>query len=94
MTTQTPTVPDVRDRVALQQPYAVILYNDEVNTMAYVVDSLLHCVPELTQPQAAEIMLEAHSNGRAIVIVCPLERAEAYRGCLHSRGLTVTIEQA
>ena len=77
-----------------EPPYAVILHNDEVNTMAHVVESLLQCVPSLDHRQAAEIMLEAHSNGQARVIVCPLERAEAYRDCLQSRGLRATIEKA
>ncbi|MGH2583624.1 MAG: hypothetical protein ACRDJE_01785 [Dehalococcoidia bacterium] len=39
-------------------------------------------------------MLEAHEHGRALVIVCPLERAELYRDRLESRGLTATIEKA
>lgn len=94
MTTQPVTPPEVIQREELSPLYAVILHNDPVNTMAHVVESLLECVPELTQPQAAEIMLEAHSEGRALVIVCPLELAEAYRDCLRSRGLTVTIEPA
>ena len=51
-------------------------------------------MPDLSHQQAAEIMLEAHSRGQALVVVCPLERAEAYRDCLRSRGLTATIEKA
>ena len=51
-------------------------------------------MPDLSHQQAAEIMLEAHSRGQALVIVCPLELAEAYRDCLRSRGLTATIEKA
>ena len=94
MTTQPTTPPQVSERTELSPPYAVILHNGQVNSMAYVVESLLECVPELTQPQAADIMLEAHGSGRALVIVCPLEMAETYRNCLRSRGLTATIEQA
>jgi ATP-dependent Clp protease adaptor protein ClpS len=94
------TAPDVtrttreEERVAILPPYSVILHNDDVNEMNYVVQSLLMCVPELDSGHAAEIMIEAHLNGKAHVITCPLERAELYRDRLQSRGLTATIEKA
>lgn len=97
MTTSTPEIltrPDVETRPVILPPYAVILHNDDHNEMIYVVRSLLLCVPEVTPDQAVQIMFEAHENGRALVIVCPLERAEVYRDRLQSRGLTATIERA
>lgn len=75
-------------------PYRVILHNDDVNDMAHVVRALLASVPELDINQANEIMLEAHLQGRAEVIICPLEHAELYRDRLESFGLTATIERA
>lgn len=78
----------------LLPPYAVILHNDDVNEMMYVVRSIVACVPEIDWEQAVAIMVEAHENGRAHVITCPLERAEHYRDRLESRGLTATIEKA
>jgi ATP-dependent Clp protease adaptor protein ClpS len=83
-----------RDLAAILPPYAVILHNDDVNEMNYVVRSLLMCVPELSAQDAAEVMLQAHLNGKACVIACPLERAELYRDRLQSRRLTATIERA
>jgi ATP-dependent Clp protease adaptor protein ClpS len=88
------TRPRERDATEILPPYAVILHNDDVNDMAYVVRSLLMCVPELEAERAMEIMLEAHLHGQAHVIACPLERAELYRDRLQSRGLTATIEKA
>ena len=88
------TLPRQEQRPAILPPYAVILHNDDVNEMSYVVRSLLVCVPELDAQRATEIMLEAHLNGQARVITCPLERAELYRDRLQSRGLTATIERA
>ncbi|MPZ24323.1 MAG: Clp protease ClpS [Dehalococcoidia bacterium] len=61
--------------------------------MDHVVRALLRAVPELATERAVEVMLEAHSAGRAEVIVCPLERAELYRDRLESQGLTATIER-
>jgi ATP-dependent Clp protease adaptor protein ClpS len=75
-------------------PYRVILHNDDVNDMAHVVRALLASIPELGTNQAKEIMLNAHLQGRAEVITCPLEHAELYRDRLESFGLTTTIEKA
>ena len=74
-------------------PYAVILHNDDHNSMDHVVQSLLVCVPELEAEQAVQVMLTAHEEGRARVIRCPLERAELYRDRLEAQGLTATIEK-
>ncbi|MBI4498283.1 MAG: ATP-dependent Clp protease adapter ClpS [Chloroflexi bacterium] len=74
--------------------YHVILHNDDMNGMHYVVHCLLRCVPSLTPEQATAIMLEAHHHGQAVVITCPLEPAELYRERLESCGLTATIERA
>jgi ATP-dependent Clp protease adaptor protein ClpS len=97
MTTSTPEIETRSEAVTrplILPPYAVILHNDDRNDMVYVVRSIVVCVPEVTAEQAVEIMYEAHQSGRALVIVCPLERAELYRDRLESRGLTATIEKA
>ena len=72
--------------------YRVLLHNDDFNSMEYVVQALLETVPGLTQPQAVSIMMEAHTNGLALVITCALEHAEFYCETLKGRGLTSTIE--
>jgi ATP-dependent Clp protease adaptor protein ClpS len=74
--------------------YAVILHNDEVHSMDFVVESLLKSVPGLSQPEAIAIMLETHQTGRGIVIVCPLEQAEHYRDRIRSFTLVCTVERA
>ncbi|HLO83618.1 MAG TPA: ATP-dependent Clp protease adapter ClpS [Nostocaceae cyanobacterium] len=72
--------------------YRVLLHNDDYNSMEYVVQVLLTTVPSLTQPQAVSIMMEAHTNGLALVITCAQEHAEFYSETLKSHGLTSTIE--
>ncbi|EFA72561.1 ATP-dependent Clp protease adapter ClpS [Cylindrospermopsis raciborskii] len=72
--------------------YRVLLHNDDYNSMEYVVQVLLSTIPSLTQPQAVTIMMEAHSNGLALVISCALEHAEFYCESLNNHGLTSTIE--
>ena len=44
--------------------YRVLLHNDDFNGMEYVVQTLLQTVPSLTQPQAVDIMMEAHNINR------------------------------
>ncbi|MDJ0575308.1 MAG: ATP-dependent Clp protease adapter ClpS [Xenococcaceae cyanobacterium MO_234.B1] len=72
--------------------YRVLLHNDDFNSMEYVVQTLMKTVAGMTQPQAVNIMMEAHTNGTALVITCTLEHAEFYCETLCNHGLTSTIE--
>ena len=72
--------------------YRVLLHNDDFNPMEHVVETLLKTVPSLSQPQAVNIMMEAHTNGMALVITCALEHAEFYSETLKMNGLSSTIE--
>ena len=72
--------------------YKVLLHNDPVNTMDYVVETLRQVVPQLSEQDALNIMLETHNNGVGLVITCDLEPAEFYSESLKAKGLTSTIE--
>lgn len=72
--------------------YRVLLHNDDFNSMEHVVQTLMKTVGGMTQPQAVDIMMEAHTNGIALVITCALEHAEFYCQSLKGHGLTSTIE--
>ena len=72
--------------------YKVLLHNDPVNTMDYVVETLREVVPQLSEQDALNIMLETHNSGVGLVIVCDLEPAEFYSESLKAKGLTSTIE--
>src|SRR5262249_16387214 len=91
---ETPVAPHLEKLKKLLPPYAVVLHNDEVNDMVHVVRSLMRSVPALTLQKATKIMLEAHNEGKARVITCPLEQAELYRDRLQGCSLTATIEKA
>jgi ATP-dependent Clp protease adaptor protein ClpS len=84
-----------RSTLTVRKPaprYRVLLHNDDFNTMEHVVETLIKTVAGMTQPQAVNIMMEAHTNGLALVIVCDLEPAEFYCETLKSHGLTSSIE--
>jgi ATP-dependent Clp protease adaptor protein ClpS len=52
----------------------------------------MQTVAGMTQPQAVDIMMEAHTNGTALVITCALEHAEFYCETLKNHGLMSSIE--
>tara|TARA_Y100001968_G_scaffold333849_1_gene400153 strand:+ start:5433 stop:5810 length:378 start_codon:yes stop_codon:yes gene_type:complete len=72
--------------------YKVLLHNDPINSMEFVVNTLREVVPQLSEQDAMAIMLEAHNTGIGLVIVCDLEPAEFYSESLKAKGLTSTIE--
>ncbi len=72
--------------------YRVLLHNDDFNPMEYVVQVLTKTVANLTIPQAVSIMMQAHTNGTALVITCAQEHAEFYNETLQAHGLTSSIE--
>lgn len=92
--TETPVRPDIELDRSILPPYIVLLHNDDHNSMDHVIYALVESVPELSIERAAEIMLEAHVQGRAVVVTTPLELAELYRDRLETFGLTATIEKA
>ncbi|GMT42739.1 MAG: hypothetical protein IEMM0002_1150 [bacterium] len=57
--------------------YRVILHNDEVTPMDFVVAALVRFFVS-DEKKAEEIMMEAHEEGRATAAVMPFERAEFY----------------
>ena len=66
--------------------YRVLLHNDPVNTMEYVVTTLRQVVPSLSEQDAMAVMLEAHNTGVGLVIVCDIEPAEFYCESLKAKG--------
>jgi ATP-dependent Clp protease adaptor protein ClpS len=81
------------ERVRKPSPrYRVLLHNDPVNSMEYVVVTLRQVVPSLSEQDAIAVMLEAHNTGVGLVIVCDIEPAEFYCETLKAKGLTSTIE--
>ena len=81
------------ERVRKPSPrYKVLLHNDPVNSMEYVVTTLRQVVPSLSEQDAIAVMLEAHNTGVGLVIVCDLEPAEFYCETLKGKGLSSSLE--
>lgn len=71
----------------------VILHNDEVNEMGFVVESLCRFV-RLSVPAATRCTMEAHKKGISLLLSTHREHAELVAEQLTSLRLTVTIEPA
>jgi ATP-dependent Clp protease adaptor protein ClpS len=59
----------------LERPYRIIIENDDVTPMEFVVLVLLG-IFELDFERAVQVMLEAHNKGRAYVATLPFEQAQ------------------
>jgi len=77
---------DVTDR-----PWIVIVWNDPVNLMSYVV-FVLQKLFGYSREKATRLMLQVHREGKAAVSEGTREKAEADVARLHGYGLWATLE--
>lgn len=74
--TVTPTVTFVvAERDDLEKPYRVIIENDDVTPMDFVV-VILRIFFDLEFDRSMSVMLTAHHEGRALVTVLPFAEAQ------------------
>ncbi len=85
-------VPDTDDGVDVDKPWQVVVWNDPVNTMSYVV-YVFRKLFGYDETKATKLMLQVHYEGRAIVSHGPREKAEVDCYRLHGHGLWATLEQ-
>lgn len=83
----------VRKPPEMLPPWKVLLHNDDVNDMGYVVSTLIELTP-LDKNAALERTVEANDTGLSLILVTHKERAELYQEQFTSKQLTVTIEPA
>jgi len=76
----------------LELPWKVIVLNDPVNLMSYVV-MVFRKVFGYDKEKATQHMLEVHENGKSVLWIGELEKAEAYVYELQSWKLTAILEQ-
>ncbi len=84
--------PDTRTESSLSQPWNVVVWNDPITLMSYVV-YVFQKLFGFGREHATQLMLEVHHRGRAIVATVDREKAEYYVSRLHGFGLQATLEQ-
>ena len=88
---QTRTQPRQKSAARQLPPYRVLLHNDPINDMTYVVRAIMELV-HLSMAVATQRMMEAHTRGLTLLCVTHKERAELFIEQFASKKLTVTIE--
>lgn len=78
--------------VVSDRPWIVIVWNDPVNLMSYVV-LVLQKLFGYSRPKATRLMRQVHEEGRAAVSHGTREKAEADVARLHAHGLWATMER-
>jgi len=71
-------------------PWNVIVWNDPITLMSYVV-LVFRQLFGYDEPTATKLMLQVHNQGRAVVACEPREKAEWYVYRLHEYGLQATL---
>ncbi|NBV86074.1 MAG: ATP-dependent Clp protease adapter ClpS [Verrucomicrobia bacterium] len=89
----TTLLPELDENVELGQPWQVVVHNDPVNLMTYVVKVFIK-VFGFSRETAEKHMWEVHKKGRSVVWSGERERAELYVQQLHSYLLLATLEQS
>lgn len=94
-----PVVPDedvdvtTRGAVNLDRPWDVVVWDDPVTLMSYVV-WVFKRVLGVAEPVATSLMLQVHNEGRALVASKPREQAELLLQRLLAHGLSATMQRA
>ena len=94
-TTITPdevVTPDADDVTGVDRPWIVIVWDDPVNLMSYVV-LVFRRLFGFTQEKARRLMLQVHNEGKAVVASGTREEAEYDCQRLHEHGLWATVQQ-
>lgn len=85
--TDDPVGEETTDR---DRPWNVIVWNDPVTLMSYVVYVLRKLFGH-DEATATKLMLQVHKEGKAIVASGPRERSEGDVARLHAHGLQATL---
>ena len=85
-------LPETDEAHATEKPWNVVVWNDPVNLMSYVV-WVFRKLFGYDEAKATRLMLEVHHDGRSVVSSGQLEKAELDCQRLHHHGLWATIEQ-
>ena len=82
----------VHAAAAFDVPWRVIVWNDPVNLMSYVV-YVFRSYFGFSPAEAERLMLQVHNDGRAIVAQGNREAMEVHVLAMHEFGLWATIDK-
>jgi ATP-dependent Clp protease adaptor protein ClpS len=90
----TPALDETTDlSAAPMEPWEVVVWNDPVNLMSYVV-RVFRTYFGYSQERATALMLAVHHEGHAIVASGPRETMEVHAQAMHDYGLWATVRRS
>ena len=84
--------PEVGELTTTDKPWLVIVWNDPVNLMTYVV-YVFQKIFGYSREKATKLMMEVHHDGKSVVSHGTREKAEIDVARLHAHGLWATMER-
>lgn len=84
--------PVVDEKADTDRPWVVVVWNDPVNLMSYVV-YVFQKLFGYSREKATQLMLQVHHEGKAVVSSGAREKAEIDVARLHAHGLWATMQK-
>lgn len=84
--------PDVADDTAIDRPWVTIVWDDPVNLMQYVA-FIFQKLFGYSKARAHELMMQVHTEGKAVVSTGERDKMEADVRRLHTAGLWATMQR-
>ncbi|MEO7175144.1 MAG: ATP-dependent Clp protease adaptor ClpS [Saprospiraceae bacterium] len=82
---------DHLDDIDTGEPAVLIVYNDEINTFEWVIDTFVEILQH-TQEQSEQLAYLIHFKGKATVKTAPKSVLRPLRTALVDRGLNAVVE--
>ena len=80
------------EALVLDRPWATVVWNDPVNLMSYVT-FVFESYFGYPRSKAQRLMMQVHSEGRAVVSTGAREQMEADTEAMHGYGLWATFQK-
>lgn len=95
MTVKTSPEQDTHEGVdtSAAEPWVTLVWNDPVTTMNYV-EYVFESYFGFSQPEAHRLMMQVHTDGRAVVSTGGREKVEMDVQAMHSYGLWATMQRS
>ena len=84
--------PDTTSETDLDAPWVVLVWNDPINLMSYVAFVLRKLFGH-SKEKANQLMMQVHTEGKAVVSSGTRSEAERDVFRLHEHGLWATMQQ-
>lgn len=81
------------DAAQTQNPWVTIVWDDPVNLMTYVTHVFVTYF-KFDRAKAERLMMQVHTEGRAVVANGTREEMEQHVNALHAFGLWATLERS